>query len=78
MAMQTPPMSFAADIKPLFREHDRSSMTFSFDLWDYDDVRTNALEILSVTEAGEMPCDEPWPKERVDILRRWIAGGCLP
>ncbi len=78
METQTPAPSFAADIKPLFRERDRSSMTFLFDLWDYDDVVTNADQILSVTGAGEMPCDGAWPKDRVDIVRRWIAGGCRP
>ena len=31
-------VSFAAHIKPLFREHDRQSMTFAFDLWSCDDV----------------------------------------
>jgi len=27
--------SFARDIRPLFREDDRESMKFAFDLWDY-------------------------------------------
>ncbi len=34
--------SFARDIQPLFRESDRRSMEFAFDLWDYQDVRTHA------------------------------------
>ena len=34
--MQTPPPSFATDIKPLFREQDRRAMTFMFDLWAYE------------------------------------------
>ncbi|HEX9134585.1 MAG TPA: hypothetical protein VF844_20030 [Ktedonobacteraceae bacterium] len=32
--------SFARDIRPLFRESDRESMVFAFDLWDYNDVYT--------------------------------------
>jgi hypothetical protein len=34
--------SFARDIQPLFRESDRRSMEFAFDLWDYQVVRTHA------------------------------------
>jgi hypothetical protein len=40
------PVSFAEHIKPLFRPSDRESMTFAFDLWDVDDVRSNADAIL--------------------------------
>jgi hypothetical protein len=76
--MQTAPLSFAADIRPLFREQDRRSMTFMVDLWKYEDVRSNAEAILSALETGGMPCDRAWPKERVSQLRRWIEGGCLP
>ena len=76
--MQTPPPSFAADIKPLFREQDRQAMTFMFDLWAYEDVRSNAEAILSAVETGEMPCDRAWPDDRVSRLRRWIEAGCLP
>jgi hypothetical protein len=39
-------MSFAGDVKPLFREEDRASMDFAFDLWSYDDVKVNATLIL--------------------------------
>jgi hypothetical protein len=76
--MQTPQPSFAADIKPLFRERDRASMTFMFDLWDYDDVVANAGDILATLEAGEMPCDGTWPSDRVELLKRWVDGGHRP
>ena len=76
--MATSGPSYAADVKPLFREQDRRAMTFLFDLWAYEDVRANAADILSALEAGEMPCDGPWPPERVDLLRRWIDGGLRP
>ena len=39
-------LSFARDIRPLFRESDRDSMAFAFDLWDYKDVSTHAEDIL--------------------------------
>ena len=74
--MQTPAPSFAVDIKPLFRERDRRAMTFMFDLWDHEAVTSNADAILAATAAGDMPCDGRWPVERVDLLRRWIEGGC--
>lgn len=76
--MQTPPPSFAADIKPLFRERDRRAMTFLFDLWDHEAVTANAARILASTEAGDMPCDGAWPEEQVERFRGWIAGGCQP
>jgi len=73
--MQTPAPNFADDIRPLFRERDRQAMTFLFDLWDYEAVKSNADAILAAIETGDMPCDETWPVEQVDLLRRWIEGG---
>jgi hypothetical protein len=51
------PVSFAQHIKPLFRERDRESMEFAFDLWDVDDVKSNADAILRRLRDGTMPCD---------------------
>ena len=67
--------SFENDIKPLFRDRDRGAMLTAFDLWSYDDVRTNADRILQVVSSGSMPCDTQWPDDRVDLLRRWIESG---
>ena len=69
------PVSFARDIKPLFRERDRESMTFAFDLWDVDDVRTHADAILSRLRQGTMPCDDGWSSDKVQLFGRWIAAG---
>jgi hypothetical protein len=66
---------FDAQIKPLFREHDRDSMRRAFDLWDYDDVSTNANAILARLRNGSMPCDGAWPSDRVDLFQRWIDAG---
>ena len=66
---------FAQDIKPLFREEDRESMEFVFDLWSYDDVRNEAENILERLEDGSMPCDGEWPPEQIDLFRRWIDAG---
>jgi hypothetical protein len=64
--------SFEADIKPLFRERDRDSMSGHFDLWSYDDVAQNADQILDRVRAGSMPCDGAWPTDRVDLFARWV------
>jgi CDGSH-type Zn-finger protein/truncated hemoglobin YjbI len=68
-------VSFAAHIKPLFRERDRQSMSFAFDLWSYDGVRARADEILRRLQDGSMPCDGAWPAERIAVFQRWIDGG---
>ncbi len=67
--------SFAQDIQPLFREDDRDAMNFVFDLWDYQDVSSNAETILERIEDGSMPCDEGWPPEQIELLRSWITAG---
>ena len=69
------PVSFAQDIKPLFREMDRDSMTFAFDLWDVDDVRSNAEAILDRLRDGSMPCDDGWSADEIERFARWIATG---
>ena len=74
-AKENEPMRFEEDIKPLFREGDRTAMRFAFDLWSAGDVATHADAILGRLEAGTMPCDEAWPAERVDVFRRWIDAG---
>jgi hypothetical protein len=68
-------MSFESDIKPLFREGDRRTMRFAFDLWSHDDVSQNADAILDRLERGDMPCDRAWPEQQVDLFRRWIESG---
>ena len=76
--MATEPVSFETDVKPLFRERDRSSMEFAFDLWSADDVSENADAILERLKAGTMPCDGAWPQAQVDLFARWVAGGTAP
>ena len=76
--MATEPVSFETDVKPLFRERDRSSMEFAFDLWSADDVSENADAILDRLKAGTMPCDGAWPQAQVDLFARWVAGGKAP
>ena len=69
------PVRFAAHIKPLFRDGDRRSMRFAFDLWSYDDVAAHADAILGRLQSGTMPCDGAWPADRVAVFSRWIESG---
>jgi CDGSH-type Zn-finger protein/truncated hemoglobin YjbI len=72
------PVGFAAHIKPLFRQRDRQSMSFAFDLWSYDDVRTRAADILARLRDGSMPCDGAWEAAKVEVFQRWIDTGTQP
>jgi hypothetical protein len=69
------PVSFQAHVKALFRERDRSSMRFAFDLWSYDDVAGHADAILERLQNGSMPCDGSWPGEWIAVFARWVESG---
>jgi hypothetical protein len=76
----TPPdeehnLSFARDIRPLFRTEDRDAMMSAFDLFDYADVAKNAMAIVGALRSGKMPCDGAWPSAQVDKLEQWVAAG---
>jgi hypothetical protein len=66
---------FETDIKPLFRERDRESMEWAFDLWSYDDVSENADAILARLQNGTMPCDGAWPDAQVELFGSWVKDG---
>ncbi|HEY2698698.1 MAG TPA: CDGSH iron-sulfur domain-containing protein [Pseudonocardiaceae bacterium] len=68
-------LSFASHIKHLFRDRDRASMTFVFDLWKFEDVDTHADAILERLANGSMPCDGAWAQEKIDVFKRWIDSG---
>jgi hypothetical protein len=69
------PISFEQQIKPLFREQDRNSMKFAFDLWSHDDVARNSDAILGRLQDGSMPCDGAWPDEKVSTFQAWVDAG---
>jgi hypothetical protein len=71
-------LTFDAHIKPLFRERDRRSMLFAFDLWSYEDVSRHSVAILARLRSGTMPCDGAWPQERIEALQRWVDAGKVP
>jgi hypothetical protein len=71
-----PVTSFEHDIKPLFLAFDRDAMLFAFDLWSHRDVADNATMIVHRLEAGDMPCDRPWPQQHLTLFRSWMQDGC--
>ena len=73
-------LSYARDIRPLFRDFDIDSMIDSrnLDLSNYDQVSARADGILIRLEGGDMPCDGAWPEKDVETFRQWIRDGKLP
>ena len=73
-------LSFASDIRPLFRDTpDVDAMKdFGLDLSSYDDVKAQAQGIYARLEDGSMPCDGPWPKEQTSLFKQWMDEGMAP
>jgi hypothetical protein len=69
------PVRFGPHIKLLFRRRDQRSMSFAFDLWSYEDVSRHAEAILGRLQNGTMPCDGPWPREKIEVFARWVSTG---
>jgi hypothetical protein len=72
-------LSFATDIRPLFRDEDIDCMKpMGVDLDDpaWMCVAANALTVYGAVAAGSMPPDEPWPKDRVLLFKEWMDAGC--
>jgi len=73
-------ISYANDIRPLFRKFDIDSMIKArgLDLSNYGQVSAKADSILSRLADGDMPCDGAWPAKDVETFRQWIKDGKLP
>lgn len=73
-------VSFAKDIRPLFRDLDVEEMKYNrnFDLSSYDDVRQHYIDIAMQVEAKTMPCDEPWTDAKIALFAQWIEEGMPP
>ena len=73
-------ISFATDIRPLFRLHDIASMrrAAGFDLSSYEDVSKRADGILARLKQGDMPCDGAWPSAQVQRFADWVESGKQP
>jgi hypothetical protein len=73
-------LSFATDIRPLFRDKpDVATMKrIGLDLSSYEDVKARAQEIYARLEDGSMPCDGPWPEDQLARFKRWMDDGMDP
>jgi len=73
-------LSFAKDIRPLFRDTpDVSAMKeYGLDLSSFDEVKDRAETIYSTLLDGSMPCDGAWPEDRIAIFKRWMDEGMAP
>jgi len=73
-------LSFANDIRPLFRDDpDVSAMKdYGLDLSSYADVKKSAPAIYGTLADGSMPCDGNWPADRIALFKRWMDEGMAP
>jgi hypothetical protein len=73
-------LSFAKDIRPLFRDTpDVEAMKpLGLDLSSYDDVKEKAAGIYNILKDGNMPCDGAWPESQLGLFKRWIDEGMAP
>ena len=72
-------LSFATDIRPLFRDGDVECMTPSgIALGDpgWMCVPANAKTVYEAVADGSMPPDEPWAADRVSLFKKWMDAGC--
>ena len=78
--MAEPSVSFAADIRPLFRQVDIDHMRPLNVLDDYGFMSKleNAVmvhDFLSGNKQPQMPPDKPWPQDQIALFARWMAAG---
>jgi len=73
-------LSFACDIRPLFRSYDIDSMKEykGIDLSTYEEVKKRAQVIYDRLSAKSMPCDGPWSDDSVQKFKNWMEGGMQP
>jgi hypothetical protein len=72
-------LSFATDIRPLFREGDIKCMKpggVHLDDPAWMCVEANAQSVYDSVSTGSMPPDAPWPQDRVSLFKRWMDAGC--
>jgi len=63
-------------IKSFFRESDIKTMKLKrIDLSSYDNVKQRAQDIYERLADGSMPCDAPWPADKVATFKEWIDSG---
>ena len=71
-------LSFAQDIRPLFRQGDIDCMKdFGFDLSKLGDVRAHSAQIYERLSDKSMPEDGPWADSDINKFREWVDDGML-
>lgn len=71
-------LSFAKDIRPLFREGDLKCMGpagVRLDDPAWMRVPSNAQSVYHAVSTGAMPPDAPWAEERVKTFKAWMDEG---
>jgi hypothetical protein len=77
-------LSYKTDIKPMFTPLDQDHMLNQqgmFDLWSYDDVKSNASAIYQAVQSGRMPppgTEPRWDSEKVKKFKQWMDEGYPP
>jgi len=72
-------LSFAKDIRPLFRDGDvdcMKDMGVALDDAAWMCVPANAQSVYGTVANGSMPPDEPWMADRVGLFKQWMDEGC--
>jgi hypothetical protein len=71
-------LSFATDIRPLFRDEDITCMDgggVHLDDLAWMSVPANAQSVYDSASTGAMPPDAPWPSDRVSLFKKWMDAG---
>ncbi len=69
-------LSYAQDIRPLFRNKDIACMTpYGFDLSQLGDVRMNSALIYERLAEKTMPQDGAWSDENIKKFKQWMDEG---
>jgi hypothetical protein len=71
-------LSFATDIRPLFREGDIECMAgggVHLDDPAWMCVPANAQSVYDSVAGGTMPPDEPWSSDRISLFKKWMDAG---
>jgi hypothetical protein len=71
-------LSFATDIRPLFRDEDITCMDGAgvhLDDFAWMSVPANAQSVYDQVSTGAMPPGEPWPKDHVSRFKKWMDAG---
>jgi hypothetical protein len=73
------PLSFATDIRPMFKDVDvRHMQPHGFDLSSYVDVKLKAQAIYKAVSSRSMPPnpDDAWSQPMCAMFKDWIDQGC--